>query len=246
MPHTLDKQFDGLIQATDRLLWDAYRSAVSGAHQAGKLIFPQTSKGKVRVSEQEAKQLLIENLRNSMFSYSVETPTLNNYGFSGKGERNAMTDLSLYVRAVRYVNMEFKAGTTSIKRKNLGKITKDMKKLVGEDVKGFWFHTLQGTNRASILSLWRTIRQELRAVVQAIPAVRSKQFTFHCCVLREAFSVQTTFQLDELSRDPEWLGNLIPPKFRVSKGQVIELNDANDWQVFRWGQPVETVTIEAH
>lgn len=246
MPQTLDTQFDGLIQATDRLLWDAYRSAVSSVHQAGKLIFPKTSKGKVRVSEQEAKQLLIQNVRNSMFSYSVETPTVGNYGFSGVGERNAMTDLSLYANGVRFVNMEFKSGTTSIKRKNLGKITKDMKKLVLEEVKGFWFHTLGATNRASIASLWKTIRQELRAVVQATPAFRAKQFTFHCCVLREAFSVQTTFQLNELSRDPEWLCNLTPPMFRVSKGQVIELSDANDWQVFRCGQPVETVTMEAH
>ncbi len=105
MPQTLDTQFDGLIQATDRLLWDAYRSAVSGAHQPGKLVFPKTSKGKVRVSEQEAKQLLIQNVRNSVFSYSVETPTLGNYGFSGVGERNAMTDLSLYANGVCYVNM---------------------------------------------------------------------------------------------------------------------------------------------
>ena len=157
-----------------------------------------------------------------------------------------MTDLSLYADSVRYVNVEFKAGTTSIKRKNLGKITKDMKKLVLEDVNGFWFHTLGATNRASIASLWQTIRQELRAAVQATPAFRAKQFTFHCCVLREAFSVQTTFQLDELSRDPAWLGSLTPPKFRVSKGQVVELSDANDWQVLRCGQPVETVTREAH
>ncbi len=245
MPQTFDTQFDGLIQATDRLLWDAYRSAVSGVHQTGKLIFPKTSKGNVRVSEQEAKQLLIQNVRNSMFSYSVETPTLDNYGFSGVGQRNAMTDLTLYADSVRFVNMEFKAGNSSTKRKNLSKITKDIKKLVVEDVRGFWFHTLKATNRASIASLWQTIRQELKSVVQATPMLLAKQFTFHCCILREAFSVQTTFQLDELSRDPEWLDNLMPPKIRVSKGQVIELSDANDWQVFRCGQPVETVTMEA-
>lgn len=246
MPQTLDTQFDGLIQATDTLLWDTYRSAVSGVHQAGKLMFPKTSKGKVRVSEQEAKQLLIQNVCNSMFSYSVETPTVGNYGFSGVGERNAMTDLSLYANGLRFVNMEFKAGTTSIKRKNLGKITKDIKKLVLEEAKGFWFHTLGATNRASVSSLWQTIRQELRAVVQATPSFPAKQFTFHCCVLQEAFSVRTTFQLNELSRDPEWLSNLMPPTFRVSKGQVIELSETNDWQIFRCSQPVETVTMEAH
>lgn len=246
MPQTLDMQFDGLIQASDRLLWEAYHSAVNGVHHAGQLIFPKTSKGKVRVSEQEAKQLLIENVRNSTFSYSVETPTLGNYGFSGAGKRNAMTDLSLYADGIRFVNMEFKAGNTSIKRKNLGKISKDIKKLVLEDVRGFWFHTLVATNRASIVRLWQTIRQELKTVVQEAPTLSSKTFTFHCCVLREAFSVRTTFQLGELSRDPEWLESLTPPTFRVSKGKVIELIDANDWRVFRYGQPVETVTMETH
>jgi len=240
MPTVIDAQLQKLIQATDSLLWEAYRSANSVTHTAGQIVFPKTSKGRIRVSEQEAKQLLIGTLRDSPFSFSVETPTLGNYRFSGVGKRNAMTDLSIYTNGVRYLNMEFKAGNASMKRKNLKTITKDIQKLVLEDVDGLWFHTLKATNRASVAKLWKTIRQELKTIVeQSSGPLRSKQFTFHCCVLREAFSVQSTFPLDELSRKPEWLDNLTPPTFRVSKGQVIELSDANDWQVVRYGQPVE-------
>jgi hypothetical protein len=246
MPTTPNIIVPQLIQATDKLLWDAYRSAISGTHPAGQLVFPKTLKGKIRVSEQEAKQLLIGILGSSPYSFSVETPTLGNYRFSGVGKRNAMTDLTLYADGVRFMNMEFKAGNTSIKRKNRGKIIKDIKKLVLEDVNGFWFHTLDATNKASVETLWKTIRQELKAVVQETAApLRLKQFTFHCCVLREGFSVQTTFQLNELARDADWLADVMPPRFRVKGGRLIEIHDAGDWCVSRHASTVEAVTTEA-
>ncbi|CAN5537913.1 hypothetical protein BH11PLA2_BH11PLA2_16470 [soil metagenome] len=247
MPTDFNLKLRQLIHATDTLLWDAYRSAISGTHHAGQLVFPKTSQGKVRVSEQEAKQFLIGNLGISPFSFSVETPTIGSYSFSGVGMRNAMTDLSLYAEGVGFVNMEFKAGNTSTKRKNRGKIAKDIQKIVLEDVAGFWFHTLKATNRSSVATLWQTIRQELKAVIQetTVP-LRSKLFTFHCCVLREAFSVQTTFRLDELSRANDWLAEVKPPSFRVQGGNLIEAQDADGWIVNRHVPKVEAATMEVN
>ncbi len=245
MQQTDDTRFDSLIQATDRLLWDRYRAAARGEHEPGKLTFPKTAKGHIRVSEQEAKQLLIENLRGSMFSYTVETPTKEIYGFTGVGQRNAMTDLTLYSKGLRYVNIEFKSGGFSPERLKHGMITKDIAKLAKENVNGYWFHTLTNVDRASLDCLWQTIRRELKNVVAATANIHSKQFTFHCCVLRQAFSVQTTFKLSELSREPGWLGKLVTPTYRISKGQVLDLAASTDWRLSCDGQTSVVAATEA-
>ncbi len=169
MPSEHDLQISKLIEATDTLLWDAYRSAINRTPPAGKLIFPQTSKKTVRVSEQEAKQLLIGKLADTPFLFSIETPTLGKYSFKGKGKRNAMTDLTLYTtRGTPHLNMEFKAGNTSTIRIERKHIKKDIMKLVAEDVNGFWFHILEKANGRGVETLWKTIRHELKAVTQDV------------------------------------------------------------------------------
>ena len=241
----LEQNVASLVEATDKLLWDSYGSATNETKPPCRLIFPQTSKGAVRVSEQEAKQLLIGTLSDTQFSFSVETPTLRNYGFSGKGQRNAMTDLTLYSEGQRCLNMEFKAGNTSTKRVERKHINKDIQKLVFEDVNAFWFHTLKSAKSASVNTLWQTIRHELRAVVQKETVkFTAKLFTFHCCVLREAFSVQITFPVNECSCDNDWLTDLHAPAFAVKKGRLTELHKAEGWIVRRSCSDVEAVKIE--
>ena len=247
MVEILDQQISSLIKATDESLWTAYQCAIDGeAPQVGKLVFPKNSKGKTRVSEQEARQLLIANLGNTHFSFSIETPTLGNYGFSGKGKRNAMTDLTLYEpKGVAYLNMEFKAGNTSQKRHNRMHINKDMVKLVSEDVNGFWFHTLEATNSASVSNLWQTIRQELKTAIQDTGGSFSpKQLTFHCCVLKQAFSVQTTFQLDEQSRSTDWLVGVNPPSVEMKNGRLNQLQKTDCWTVSSQETASQVVTTE--
>lgn len=236
MAETLDRQICSLIQATDESLWRTYQCAVRGeTPQIVRLVFPKTSKGKVRVSEQEARQLLIANLADTDFFYSIETPTLGNYGFSGKGKRNAMTDLTLCEPSgSAYLNMEFKSGNTSKQRRNRNHIQKDIVKLVSENVDGFWFHTLRATNSASISRLWQTIRQELKAIIQdTAGAFPPKQLTFHCCVLEQAFSLQKTLQLDERSCSDDWLEDVNPPSFRVKDGQLCQIQEADGWKLHR-------------
>ena len=226
MPTNLEQIVASLVEATDKLLWDCFRSATNGTPPPCRLVFPRTSKGAVRVSEQEAKQLLIGKLNDTSFSFSVETPTLHNYSFKGKGRRNAMTNLTLYTPdGNRFLNMEFKAHNTSTKRINRKHINKDIQKLVLEDVNGFWFHTLRAASKTSIETLWQTIRHELRTVTQQEAGnFKPKYITFHCCVLRDAYSVQTTFPVNDSTSAEAWLAELQPPAFTVKSGQLIDLH----------------------
>lgn len=155
-----------------------------------------------------------------------------------------MTDLTLYKEGQRCLNMEFKAGNTSTKRLKRKHINKDIQKLVFEDVNGFWFHILEKANGTGIETLWKTIQHELKAVTQLDRKFNTKHFTFHCCVLREAYSVQTTFVLNDDSRKMDWLNNLQPPVVNVKKSLLIDLPDTDGWVARGYSSNVEAVTME--
>jgi hypothetical protein len=241
MPIRTHSDIATIIEATDSLLCTYYHDATTQHTHPGRLVFPLTAKNTVRVSEQETRQLLIANLRESRFSFSIETPTLGTYTFTGTGERNAMTDLTLYNNGQRHLNIEFKAGNTSPQRKSLTHINKDIQKLVYEKVDAFWFHTLRLAGRNSIHTLWNTIRQELKSVVQIAPEkISEKSFTFHCCVLRESFSIQTTFQVNERSCANDWLNNSDPPKVIVENGVVTTLDESERWIARSYRKPSQS------
>ena len=82
-----------------------------------RLIFPKNRKGNTRVSEQELRFAFVEvfnqYVRKNGLSwfYSVEEPTRCDYGFSGKGQRNALFDLSIVDSHFnRIALIEFKEG----------------------------------------------------------------------------------------------------------------------------------------
>jgi len=209
MTQELDQKIISLIKATDEMLWDSYH-LTTGAQPRHQLIFPKTSKGKIRVSEQEARQSLIRNLIGTPFNFSVETPTDGNYRFSGKGERNAMTDLTLYADNKPCLNIEFKSGNTSTKRMKKNHITKDLIKLICEPVNGLWFHVLETANENGINILWNTIKSELKSIAKSKP-IKNKLLVFNCCVLKEGYSVQTSIPLNEDGRKEDWLNELPNP-----------------------------------
>jgi len=209
MTQELDQKISNLIKATDEMLWGSYH-LITGAQPPNQLIFPKTSKGTIRVSEQEARQSLISNLIGTPFNFSVETPTGGNYRFSGKGERNAMTDLTLYTDNKPCLNIEFKSKNTSPKRIKKNHITKDLIKLICEPVNGLWFHVLETADKNGINKLWNTIKSELKSIVKSKP-IKNKLLVFHCCVLKGGYSVQTSIPLNEDGRKEDWLNDLPNP-----------------------------------
>ena len=105
-----------------------------------KMVFPKyrddektVTEKNVRVSEQEARFAfcnVLEKVEYIDFLYSVETPTQEEYSFSGKGKQSAMTDLTLYTDKNKILaNIEFKAHSV-----DEPKIRKDFEKLIREDV----------------------------------------------------------------------------------------------------------------
>jgi hypothetical protein len=79
-----------------------------------KLVFPvkRDEKRTRRVSEQEARFLLVQQLEKSeqtKYQYAVEAPTMQTYRFKGKGRRSGNIDLCIYENGKRTSLIEFKA-----------------------------------------------------------------------------------------------------------------------------------------
>ncbi|MBP9510165.1 MAG: hypothetical protein KBE73_03405 [Fusobacteriaceae bacterium] len=117
-----------------------------------KLIFPSYSNGIKRVSEQELRQCFIEALENKIY-YSVETPTVEKYTFSGKGHISGCADLSLHKK----INdekfcitsfCEFKAHNVDEK-----KCTKDFEKLFREKGENYFIHLLESCDNGTLKAL---------------------------------------------------------------------------------------------
>jgi hypothetical protein len=221
MPEEPNEAFAKLIQKTDDLLWRCYHAAVNGVFvvEGSNVLFPTFADGRVRVSEQEAMELLKEQLSGSIFYRSVERPTTRNYSFTGKGKRSAATDLALdsYTEGrflERFLNMEFKAHGVSPKRREVGHIAKDLRKLVLEPVNGFWFHTLEASNLRAISYLWDVLRREIKSIGKVAETFKNKTLTIHVCVLRKRISLEKTIKLEqEECRAEEWLNNVAAPDF---------------------------------
>ncbi|HIJ81290.1 MAG TPA: hypothetical protein HPP76_06250 [Desulfuromonadales bacterium] len=134
---------------------------------SSKLLIPQYKSDKnnaKRISEQEARFLFahaIENGKNE-YLYSIETPTVGDYSFSGSGERSASTDMSLYKNDYRkdpIVNIEFKS-----KNPPEAHISKDICKLVIEQTEiknniGVWFHLVENADNGTIKSIIKKMQE---------------------------------------------------------------------------------------
>jgi len=98
-----------------------------------RLIVPNNN-DEPRISEQEARFIYTAILQNTNYYYSVETPTIGKYSFTGGGSMTtARTDISLYLeninqnRLIHRVNVELKANNPESEM-----IYKDVEKLVNE------------------------------------------------------------------------------------------------------------------
>ena len=143
-----------------RLIFPAYSEKANGAERVE------------RISEQEARFVYSRILEGcNGYFYSIETPTEKSYSFSSKGERSAMSDLSLYKVSdlTKVVNVEFKAHNPD---KNA--IHKDVVKLVKEAIPdgngqtvviGNWYHLLQNADKGTIPS----ILQKFQSVFDSSP-----------------------------------------------------------------------------
>lgn len=111
------------------------------------------TKDKIRISEQELKQVFIYNLQGfTTYWFSVETPTVNKYRFKDKelpivesDNQSALVDLSIYPDEETNkpcAHIEFKCGNPEPMA-----FQKDILKLYTEDIEiGFFVQILQSDN----------------------------------------------------------------------------------------------------
>lgn len=111
---------------------------------------PKKSKPLKRISEQEAKILLCHILLQEHVVFSLETPTVEKYSFTGNKKISGNLDLCIYeIRNVKYYRsncIEYKAHNMSKTYKN------DFQKLLREQGDNYFIHILQSADNYTLCS----------------------------------------------------------------------------------------------
>jgi hypothetical protein len=182
-----------------------------GGHErpeAPRLTWPAKRNGAARISEQESKILITQWLESHGNSYSIETPTQQEYTQSGTTPMSGRIDVTVYgscSSANRVLNLELKAGTASLEA-----FRKDFEKLLREEVPGLWFHTLTCATRATWRSIEASMLQAFDLVLEHAEVARhSVHFAF--CVLDTPMLIE--FDIDFSA---EWRGAL-SEQFRAAQ-----------------------------
>lgn len=160
-----------LIIASLKELFELSCIADTKSENMNKLVLPIKRDKTIRISEQEARFLLVKQLEKEVqtrFQYSVESPTAKPYCFTGKGERSGNIDLCIYDKGKRSNLIEFKAMNPK-----QSSYTKDFEKLFCDEsnLVNYFIQILENTNNATIPNIERKYRK-------AIENIRQKQTVF--------------------------------------------------------------------
>ena len=114
------------------------------------LVFPRKRDGTLRISEQEAKLLFVQQLTvDKRYCFSVETPTGETYQQKGQTPISARVDLTMFGLDRKPVaHIELKAHNCTVEA-----IRKDLEKLLRERTTGMWFHTLHRADSRTLDTL---------------------------------------------------------------------------------------------
>ncbi|HID39878.1 MAG TPA: hypothetical protein EYP36_10245, partial [Calditrichaeota bacterium] len=140
---------------------------------------------KIRISEQEARFFLSFILNETCWHFSVETPTILEYGFSGRGKRRASTDLTIYSETEeglleRSLNVEFKAHNPSD-----DVISKEFEKLVKEPVRGWWVHVLKNIDSGTLPSVFGKIEKSLDKLSKDRNQIKNENIYFSIFIIEK-------------------------------------------------------------
>ena len=128
-----------------------------------KLVFPKKRNDKRRVSEQEARFLFLLRIeRDSDYFYSLETPTEEEYSFSGSGTRSGNIDVCLYENGERKHLIEFKALNPK-----LDAFSKDFEKLFRDapSLNNYFVHVLENTIEGNFRNTVASIEEKYRVAI---------------------------------------------------------------------------------
>ena len=207
-----------------------------------RLIFPVYSgrrDGALRISEQEARFAFTESIATTSYFYSVETPTRQGYQLTGSKPMSAQTDITLYDgKRRRILNVEFKAKGLSTSARSSFTIEKDIQKLLREPVPGMWFHILEAVDNSTILKLFDVIAKALFDITNNFQSdIQETRIIFHCCVLRQHFSLHKPIEIVPERNILENLKRQFRFSYTVNRSTITDIRDANDWFTYGLDRP---------
>ena len=118
-----------------------FERLISSANECGNLVFTQTYREMPKIREPEVRYVYCKILEEKNYTFGLEVPTKEDYAFTGKKSRSALTDLSIFGEKREKVNIEFKEG-----QPKQDQVDKDIEKLIREQDPGIWFHIFQTRN----------------------------------------------------------------------------------------------------
>lgn len=199
------------------------------------LIFPATAARKIRVSEQEARFLLAQQLEQCGMYYSVETPTRQGYQFTGtQGERSGSTDVTLFERSptggfTRKVLIELKAHNV-----HLNNIQKDFEKLLNEEEPGVFFHILQAANSGTLTSntsekgILVKYHTAFKNILDNLCLKKDNRWFLHLVLfcMEPSFLISKTIRSEDLTE----LEGFFDFQYTIAGGAMTVIND-NGWSI---------------
>ena len=240
----------GLVKETSIELLKMYKNKTG---RRTFLKFPQfreinEKKNKIRISEQELRFSLTnlhEHLQHDKRSsypelyYSVETPTEEEYSFSGKDSRSAASDLSFFDSENKVLNIEFKAKNPEQKA-----VCKDIEKLFKEKCNGAWIHILENENSGTVKALFGKFKNAFDKLKNSEQHISlKKSVSFHVLILEKQIllsrkgkdndNYNSEENLDKIFNINYSLWNkLNPGKYLFNNGVLItDENMDEDWQI---------------
>ena len=161
--------------------------------------------------------------------FSAETPTEEEYSFSGKGKRSASSDLSFYNQNIKVINIELKAHNPDQKS-----INKDIEKLVREPVNGAWLHILENEDSGTVKTLFNKF-------ITAFDIFPNPKYpiSFHILIIktgtlisRKGTDVKKTNYKNIFNIDYSDWKDLKPGKYQFFNGKPTTINNPyKDWQI---------------
>ena len=187
------------------------------------LIYSKTRDSSKRISEQEAKILFCHILLENKVVFSVETPTIGKYSFTGNTKISGNLDLCIYKREenkyVRSNCIEYKAHNESKTFRS------DIEKLLCEKGDNYFVHILPGVNNGTLYNS-STQTKRIPVINKYINTIKSLKdsneirfdsLTFYICILNPFRIITNTISKTDIENiDTKLKLEITPQGFSIT------------------------------
>lgn len=201
-------------------------------YEGSGIIFPKTRDGEKRVSEQEAKILFCNLLLKNNIDFSIETPTIRMYKFTGEDKRSGNIDVCIFKKTKdvfqRISCIEFKAH--NVKEKD---IKKDIEKLICENGKNYFIHILSNADNGTLYKenplKNKPIINKYITALEKLYQIQANfiSLTFYICILKPEFCI-----IKKTIKTPRVLEDEMKLDYNIdSKEKIITITKKyNNWE----------------